>query len=348
MEIKAFVDGNTAIAGDGHLTNEQVTFMKDIKNADTPEGMADRIPPRKTTETTVTLNVTLDKGQKIVVDNVGDNVDTTGRVKFHTADGDQFFVDLTKAGANVVQMFGEAQTTPGMTDGKPNAGQLKLSAYADIGLPGPPANRVYSSGFSVAAIPIAMTASINFKTAGDNYPVDDQHYRFLWGAEYTFKIESDSGDPGDLNAVQLKEVLNKGTATGAMVPYAGALEEGGWDKASGPYYDHNWIGGSIAKAKATSAANAKSLMVGDLRYDIDDAPGHNGHWVIDQYFEFYDTRTGMDANHPLIVKASGFKLTYDLSPYVFTIQRQLAEYDGAAPGKLGAAADGEKLPLPIK
>ena len=81
VQLLALVDGNTPIAGDGHLTNEQVTFEKDIKNADTPAGMADRIPPTAITPTIVTLNVALNEGQQITVTARGDNQDT-GEVKF--------------------------------------------------------------------------------------------------------------------------------------------------------------------------------------------------------------------------------------------------------------------------
>src|SRR5262249_54228368 len=71
VHLVAFVDpvpggAKPAIAGDGHLTNEDVTFEKHIRNQDTPQLMEhDRIPPNRVTQTTVTLNVTLTKGQVI-------------------------------------------------------------------------------------------------------------------------------------------------------------------------------------------------------------------------------------------------------------------------------------------
>ncbi len=168
MQLEAFVDGDTAIAGDGHLTNEQVTFEKDIKNADTPEGMKDRIPPRTITPTTVTLNVTLDKGQKITITNRGDDIDTTGLVKFQDATGDHFYINLTQAGANEVSMVGISQTKP-TADGKGgNAGKLTLYAFVRVN-GNDPGNGVYSNGFSVAAIPIGVTASIHFTSAGDDF-----------------------------------------------------------------------------------------------------------------------------------------------------------------------------------
>ena len=86
VQLEAFVDGNTAIAGDGHLTNEQVKFEADIKNADTPEGMKDRIPPTAITPTTVTLNVTLTKGQAITLA-VHGNSQANGDAEFHGATG---------------------------------------------------------------------------------------------------------------------------------------------------------------------------------------------------------------------------------------------------------------------
>ena len=74
VRLEAVVDGAAQPAGKGNLTNEQVTFADHIKNADTPEGMKDRIPPRVVTNTTVKMKVTLDKGQKIVFAVRSDNL----------------------------------------------------------------------------------------------------------------------------------------------------------------------------------------------------------------------------------------------------------------------------------
>ena len=147
VQLLAFVDKdpqdpNPPIAGDGHLTNEQVTFAKDIKNADTPAGMADRIPPTAITPTTVTLNVTLTKGQVINL-TVHGNSPANGDADFHDATGNHGFIELTKAGTNDISLVGTAQTQPSMTGGKAdgkggNAGNLKLHAFVfvnDVGRP---------------------------------------------------------------------------------------------------------------------------------------------------------------------------------------------------------------------
>ncbi len=116
VQLEAFVDGDTAIAGDGHLTNEQVTFEKDIKNEDTPEGMKDRIPPRTITPTTVTLNVTLTKGQAVTLVVAGSSK-TAGEAEFREGTGMSGIINLTQAGANDVSLVGTDQTTP-TADGK--------------------------------------------------------------------------------------------------------------------------------------------------------------------------------------------------------------------------------------
>ena len=226
VQLLAFVDGNTAIAGDGKLTNEQVTFEDKIQNADTPKGMNPRIPRSVITPTKVTLNVTLTNGQAISLTIAGNDLDTAGMAGFMTADGAHFYLHLTQAGANDIPLYGGAQTKP-TADGKGgNAGKLTLYAFVPVN-GHDPGNGVSSNGFSVAAIPIGATAKYNKGFQGAVVDQDNTSWTFGWGGEYAVTMKSDSGDPQDLTETQVKEVIVPGKAIGAMIPFAGGLRTAG-------------------------------------------------------------------------------------------------------------------------
>ena len=167
--LQAFVDPPAPgvvgfFAGEAKLTIEVLTYDSNVddkgivhvKAADTPVGMADRIPPRTLTKLNFTLSVTLTEGQEIdfMVDN-GGNVNN-GKVQFKGSNGVTGDVATTHSGQadGTLQLFGEVdpttgkalQTAPGQT------GNLHLVAYVK----GNAASKNTSAGFSVAAIPIAV------------------------------------------------------------------------------------------------------------------------------------------------------------------------------------------------
>jgi len=208
--LAAFVDNQPADGG--KLTNEQVTFEKDIKNADTPEGMADRIPPRKTTDTIVKMNVTLTKGQainfKVIGQDAADAVQPTyGTVKLIDAKGGETdVVQLEKGGESVIKIKGVNQTWTSGDDKNTNAGHLKLEAYVT----GHESGGVVGNGFSVAAIPYDYSEKDAGVAVGT---IDKVEYVFI---QVKDSWKSDSGDPQDLDQCEVRESVASVSATGVF------------------------------------------------------------------------------------------------------------------------------------
>lgn len=108
--------------------------------------------------------------------------------------------------------------------------------------------------------------------------------------------------------------------------------------------------------------NGQALSVGAARpkaaklfQDLIDQEG-NGIAELQQYFVFTEARTGAtDKDHPFIVKASGYSLTYDVQKgqvggvdgYFIIVQRSSAANNGASGGKI-SDADAQPVPIQIK
>ncbi len=87
VELLATVDG--AAAGEGYETNEVLTLPTDIRAADTPDGMLDRIPDVNPTTFSVGLSVPLTGSGERVMLNVTGQSAATGTVEFIGTDGEE-------------------------------------------------------------------------------------------------------------------------------------------------------------------------------------------------------------------------------------------------------------------
>jgi hypothetical protein len=320
--LVAFVDGKEG--GDGKGTNAKVTIAGEtidghVKNADTPKGMADRIPPRKYTQVAVTVTPTL-KDAKVVVFNILNGSQANGEASFELVSGKRVDAGYVQQSQNI-EIVGTTQTAPLVKDGKPggNAGNLRLVAYPgtqkeyQIDTVDKTKQLAISAGFSVAAIPITIKANKPEVAEGKvmSQPGAPNVTR-LWGAIYPLEVISDSGVLDDLNEVQISEVIvPDGKETGLYKKYPpGAPIK--WDNwTTGDEIDKNGI--LITGPQGTTLAVMALSLSTDITLQTDDkGKPIIGQSIVDQYFIFSDARTGVPANADgkgaMIVKFSGFKL----------------------------------------
>jgi hypothetical protein len=193
-DVTIKVTNDKGAVGNGKLTVVSVVLAASIKNADTPTGMKDRIPPRVDTPTTVTVTPDLTGSSQSVALTVTGQSDANGKATV----GGMETLTITKTG--VYQLRGTSQTEATAGDGGGNAGNLKVLVKVRN------EDTVKSTGFSVAAIPLDWSISLKSTiTAGD-----------LRGLVVPDKWKSDSGDIADLDQVRISEQVQHGAGTGVF------------------------------------------------------------------------------------------------------------------------------------
>lgn len=147
-----------------------------IRNADTPKGMADRLPPRVLTNLPVTVTPNLGlSGQSVTLTLTGQSA-SNGTATFNHA------ATLKLTASKAVSLLGGAQTAPGF------AAKLHLAVLVRGAVTAP------SKGFSVSAIPVAF-----HQTAVKTLPNGGLQFQYAW--------KSDSGMLADLNKVWIGQYL---------------------------------------------------------------------------------------------------------------------------------------------
>ena len=236
------------------------------------------------------------------------------------------------------------------------AGQLTLSVCE-----GPTAEKlnstfVTSSGFSVAALPVAIEMKLHKgPLAGSDLEKLDGLWWPAFGASYEVLYHSDSGNVKDLDAVSISERLQRvAIAEAKFAQYkrlGGALVVGTFNPgfnptrpANKPILDAN--ANSAGYGKEMSLADAKNRLIGSLKKQID--LDGTGAAQVYQFFVYYEARTGWDPQQnfgvqPIVVKESGFLITYDEKKYSLTLSKAGFANNGAAKGRIAAADSGPFL-----
>ncbi len=187
------------------------------------------------------------------------------------------------------------------------------------------ADSEWSSGFSVAAIPVSVTATYGRALKGvDDTPANLALYTLLWGVQDDLSIQSDSGVTNDLDLVEVKEQISP-----LLIPFvdlfrpltaleqlAGSFKKGDWFAADGPGIDDTVISFEIKTDGKSNAklAIAKQAAVNEVKRLI--SRGFGGTVYAFQYFIFRDFRTGSgfdDTKPPLVIDQSAFLIQYSLS-----------------------------------
>jgi hypothetical protein len=207
-----------AMRGGVQVGEEDMTIvsivMDRINARNTPDGMTDRIPPRVETFTRVEVQPNLGNSGQAVFLTIEGQSRSNGFVSINDMDDPDQPAIITSS--LDISLRGLSQTEPGG-----NAGNLRLVAGVRDDQP-----QVRSNGFSVAAIPV------NFRVSGGRAIV----YKFtlfdisckgqfpnpqsasVIGMVVTVSWDSDSGELGDLDQVELREVVRLVSATGSTLP----------------------------------------------------------------------------------------------------------------------------------
>lgn len=253
VTITATVNG--AQAGSGTLTVVDIKIAN-IRAANTPAGVVDRIPPRVDTPIQVTVSPNLGgSGQKV----------TLAKLNNSAANGD-FTIggsatqDVTTT--TTVNLRGTVQTGATAAPGGGNAGNLRLVAQVRG------TNTVQSNGFSVAAIPV------NFVTAFSGDINDGTSV----GLRVTNSWTSDSGVLGDLDAVQRSEQVEVVTATGVFSG-TGGVTSGFFPATIGSLTDSHSTPDAILTGNGTRIAN-QTFIYNDLRTGATNASCPNSGFII--------------------------------------------------------------------
>ena len=305
--LQAFVDPPAPgvvgfFAGEAKLTIDVLTYDSNVDDkgivhvraADTPVGMADRIPPRKVTNIGFTLSVALTERQQIDFKVDGQNTDN-GEVNFVAADGGSASTVHTGQGytGGRLALYGEIlangtalQTVPG------HAGNLHLVAYVD-GTDSSKGN--ISAGFSVAAIPYRVIVTSHQSLQGvDINPPNNPNYYFTWGTRYAVTYHSDSNDSRDLDQVAVSEQIRKQPgAKGAMGAFLNDTDATGFQVATSPLDDDVGIGTELLKQPPGSPqpappAAARVATRNAIRFQIDHNADGGGEGTVFQFFVFTD------------------------------------------------------------
>jgi hypothetical protein len=200
-DIQILVRHNGIVVGQGQMTVVSVTIPEHIRNADTPAGMVDRIPPGATNLTPALFTVgpnLAGSGQSVRLSFTGQSA-ANGTAIFAGGIGDTY--DITDSGGVFIE--GTAQTAaqpfkntkdpkPGGAPVSGRVGALKLVVQVR-GI-----STVMSEGFSVAAIPIAVRES----------RIGTISTLQRTGIIVSVESVSDSDNNADLNAVDIFEVVN--------------------------------------------------------------------------------------------------------------------------------------------
>jgi hypothetical protein len=245
---------NSAQVNSVQVTIASVDLQQDVRNADTPSGMADRIPPRVATPFQVYVSPNLaGSGQSVALEAVGPSNGSGGTVTG---------LPSTVTSNTTIQLAGGTQSDGGnLVINAKVGGQIVASTQS----------------FYVAAIPIGIVMGDTTRLEGIEGPAGT----FTWAARYAITVESDSGVSDDLDKIQIAErLVVQGTSTGIFAGSAPAAAPA--TSATTPNLsDTNGVRG---------AADNLNDAIQSLRAAILDAG--NGTQSIDQYFVYTDGRTG--------------------------------------------------------
>lgn len=189
--------GGEKNVGTNAMTNVTVTLPDNVRNADTPDAMIDRIPPRVATPLKVKVSPDLGNSGQVVTLFIPKANSTNGTVDFQQPQGGTA-ISLDITSSDTIKVQGGAQTTAGKNGGE-FAGRLKLTVKVHG-----QETTAATPGFSVAAIPVNWSESLNqlFTTGA------------FRGLSTICRWESDSGVVADLSEVRIRESLNTTEATG--------------------------------------------------------------------------------------------------------------------------------------
>jgi len=245
-------EGSSGGLDDQELASVQVAFGN-VRAPSTPTGVGDRIPPNVDFPISVTLT-----GWHPPMAPVRISVQGAGGGHGDATIDGAATQEITASGT--IQLRGTVQTDPG------NAGSLRLAASLGSSTIG------RSNAFTVCAIPqnfnIAFQSLITGSRRGIR--VQNQH-------------QSDSGTVGDLDQVQISEVVQYGAGTGT---FAGVTS------------GHNSGYRSGTAFPTDSHGTPVSLITGA------------GHIEAQQAFKFQDARSGAV---DIPVKNSGYLITRDVT-----------------------------------
>jgi hypothetical protein len=169
----------------GRIGGVTATVPANVRAANTPAAMTDRIPPRVDTPVAVTVGGNTKVGGMVTL-SIGGASAANGRATINGS------ATASVAAGGTVQIRGTTQTTPG------NGGNLRLQAHSGGRLLG------QSAGFSVAAIPQDYTDTF----------LNDVADPAKRGIVVQDGWVSDSGTLADLDQVQIAEVVETTAATG--------------------------------------------------------------------------------------------------------------------------------------
>jgi len=253
--------------GEDDMTIVSVTFSQDIRNADTPAGMVDRIPPRVGTPVNVVVTPDLSgSGQSVTLAVDGQNTNT-GTV---TINGN-VTAPITSSGSVTISGVTQTAPTSGYTAG--NAGQLLLTLQVHG------QDTIQSNGFSVAAIPVNWSITFNRLVTGSRR-----------GIVVTNFWQSDSGVLGDLDAVERSEVVEYLPGTGIFATPLGALNSGYIDATLGSVTDTHSFPTALLTGTGVQDAN-QAFEFRDQRTGAQDVPAPNSGFLIERNV-FRDPITG--------------------------------------------------------
>jgi Putative Ig domain/Lamin Tail Domain/Bacterial Ig domain len=347
----------------------------------TPKPMFDakmyRIPPRSWTQTDLWVTkvgkIGAGKFLFLAAGQTAPDNDAKGRVRLWNAvpygpDGDTWvelqdgqFTATTNPGEETTKIWirghddGEKvfQTEPGVG----NAGQIKLMLLVSPDKTKFGDQFYVTDGFSVAAIPVAIEMK---KHAAPLFGGDLEKTDGLWwpafGASYEVVARSDSGNVKDLIAVTISEKIARvpiAGATFAQYKRLGGVVVGkfnpGYDPnrpVEKPLLDVN--ANSAGYQKTIDLGLAKARLVNSLKKEID--TDGIGIAQTHQHFVFFEPRTGWSPEwnfavslSPLVVKESGFAITYNEQKYSLTLSKVGFANNGAEKGIITAADGGPFL-----
>jgi probable HAF family extracellular repeat protein len=270
--------------GEDSMTIVSVLIPKDIRNADTPADMVDRIPPFGPAATSITpISV-------VVSPNLAGSGQAVTLSFLNQSDNNGFAAFENGAQSDTITSTGTVNLT-GLQQTAATGFFIPLGSLSTLSIPvnvGEYASQlmlavdvrgqetIASNGFSVAAIPLNLVIS-----KPRTYTAD----RFHKGMVVDYGWESDSGNIADLDAVDMTEVVKTVEATGRL--WFAPLDTSTWSNAAGfrpgVYYDSHTVPVVFIRPDESSEQ--------------------------DQAFEFRDTRTG--ANY-MAMPNSGFIIRQDI------------------------------------
>jgi hypothetical protein len=342
---------NGQVVAQANMANVELTITENVRAANTPQGMKDRITLRKFTPVVVTVG----KGAKAGADapffiEVEGNSSDNGVAKFNV-DGTRrshVFQFVGGEGRYGLDITGEQSTKATAGVGGGNAGKLKLHLTFQVGGGNQRIlNEKFTAGFSVAAIPQAMRHYGVKLVDGEDRPGNPNPF-WVFGVRFLTQVISDSGDVHDLDQVAVSEriIPQTNTATGVVkVKFMDGDVTSGFLAARNMPPDYNGV---------QKSAETRNDAVNGLQDDISDKG--NGSGVQLQYHRFNDRRTGIvltpaNPDGAYIVPDSGFEIQVTMDKQgaqYFVRYKKMPKANNGAQGGVIPEADQARQDLELK